>query len=125
MAAGGDFVVPVMEAMLVLLPLMKMVVMVFVIMVGTDGFVTGFSGSSVGGSVDSGSGFVVDFPGLGGSHCVIILGGVISGGLVVAVVATGDSCDGSVRKYPCLDPSGQEWLGFRLVQVFSWIVLIS
>lgn len=114
-----------MEAMLVLLPLMKTVVMVFVIMGGTDGFVIGLSGSSVGGSVDSGSGFVVDFLRLGGSHCVIILGGAISGSLVVAVVATGDGCDGSIRKYPCLDLRGQEWLGFGLVQAFSWIVLHS
>lgn len=47
----------------------------FVIAVRTDGFVTGFSGSSVGGSCDNnGGGFVVDFLGFSG-HYVIVLGG--------------------------------------------------
>ena len=94
----------------------------FVTVVGTDDFVIGFRGSSVGSSGDSGSGFVVDFLGLGGSHCVVFLGGATGGGFVVTVGANGDGCDGSVSNYPWLDPRAQEWLGFRLVQVFSLIV---
>lgn len=61
-----------MDAMLVLLSLMKTVV----IDVATDGFVIGFGGSrSAVSSGDSGGGFVVDFLGLGGSHCAVVFGG--------------------------------------------------